>query len=400
MLHTLLNEFRTSKNSKTQKLKTLYRLILNHGPIRAETLTSLASMKPATCARLLDELGRNHLISTSELGESTGGRKPILYNINAADGYLVGIEMSDIYSTIVLQNLKLDILGMVKVKYEHLETAENMVDHLLNRLDILLAEHGLSVESLLGIGIAIDHILERDKLPYHQYHARIKELHDYISSKVPCFVLLGSGISFAAFAEYRLRYTSDSQRFLFITCDTDIRSCTIINNQYAPAPISTAQAFGHTTIDINGQRCECGSFGCLKQYSSLSAIKARVIQQLRLGKSSIINELVNNESEISYHTIFQALTLDDALCLEALGEAAYYYGIAIANAILTTQADVVVCGGTLTPKNHFFEMTKKSIEEKLAIFPHIKTRIYPANDSYEIVAQGAGGMVMEKYLAD
>ncbi len=76
LLHTLLNEFRTSK-FKTQKLKTLYRLILNHGPIRAETLTSLASMKPATCARLLDELGRNHLISTSELGESTGGRKPI-----------------------------------------------------------------------------------------------------------------------------------------------------------------------------------------------------------------------------------------------------------------------------------------------------------------------------------
>ncbi|WP_219623608.1 hypothetical protein, partial [Vibrio parahaemolyticus] len=72
-------------------------------------------------------------ISTSELGESTGGRKPILYSINPADGYLVGIEMSDIYSTIVLQNLKLDILGMVKVKYEHLETAENMLDHLLNK---------------------------------------------------------------------------------------------------------------------------------------------------------------------------------------------------------------------------------------------------------------------------
>ena len=72
MLHTLLNEFRTSKNSKTQKLKTLYRLILNHGPIRAETLTSLASMKPATCARLLDELGRNHLISTSEAKNNWG----------------------------------------------------------------------------------------------------------------------------------------------------------------------------------------------------------------------------------------------------------------------------------------------------------------------------------------
>ncbi|HEM7509370.1 TPA: ROK family protein [Providencia rettgeri] len=400
MLHTLLNEFRTSKNSKTQKLKVLYRLILNHGPIRAETLASLASMKPATCARLLDELSKCQLISTSELGESTGGRKPILYSINPADGYLVGIEMSDIYSTIVLQNLKLDILGMVKVKYEHLETAENMLDHLLNKVNILLEEHHLKLESLLGIGIAIDHILERDKLPYHQYSARIQELYRYITDKVPCFVLLGSGISFAAFAEYRLRYASDSQRFLFTTCDTDIRSCTIINNHYAPAPISTAQAFGHTTIDINGQRCECGSFGCLKQYSSLSAIKTRIIKQLRLGKPSVINELVNHESEINYHIIFKALTLNDALCLEALEEAAYYYGIAIANAVLITQADVVVCGGTLTPKNHFFAVTKKSIEDKLSIFPHIKTRIYPANDSYEIVAQGAGGMVIQNYLSD
>lgn len=87
----------------------LYRLILNHGPVRAEELSSLASMKPATCARLLDELSKSQLISTSELGESTGGRKPILYSINSDDGYVVGIEMSDLYSTIMLLNLKLDI---------------------------------------------------------------------------------------------------------------------------------------------------------------------------------------------------------------------------------------------------------------------------------------------------
>lgn len=400
MLHRLLNEFRTSKNSKTQKLKTLYRLILNHGPIRAEMLTSLANMKPATCARLLDELSKCQLISTSELGESTGGRKPILYSVNPADGYLVGIEMSDIYSTIVLQNLKLDIIGKVKIKYEHLETAENMLDHLLDNVDDLLAEHQLDTQKILGIGIAIDHILERDKVPYSHYKERIQELYQYITQRVPCFVLLGSGISFAAFAEYRLRYSANSQRFLFTTCDTDIRSSTIINNQYAPTPISTAQAFGHITIDINGQRCECGSFGCLKQYSSLQAIKSRVIQHLRLGKPSVINQLVTSEAEINYHTIFQALAQNDEACLEALEEAAYYYGIAIANAVLITQADVVVCGGTLTPKNHFFDMTKKSIEQKLSIFPNIKPRIYPANDSYEIVAQGAGGMVMESYLSE
>ncbi|WP_237073136.1 hypothetical protein [Providencia stuartii] len=92
MLLTLLNEFRTSKNSKTRKLKMLYRLILNHGPVRAEELSSLASMKPATCARLLDELSKSQLISTSELGESTGDASQYCIVSTRMMGMLLGLR--------------------------------------------------------------------------------------------------------------------------------------------------------------------------------------------------------------------------------------------------------------------------------------------------------------------
>lgn len=400
MLIDLLHEFRASKNSKTRKLKTLYRLILNQGPVRAETLASLAHMQSATCARLLDELSKSGLISTSELGESTGGRKPILYSINSADGYVIGIEMSDIYSTVLLLNLKLDILGMVKVQNKHVESAEDMIDSLLMKVNELLSLHSLTTKDILGIGIALDHILERDKTPSDRYDAKINAIYDYINSKVNCLVTLGSGITFAALAEYRIRYKSQCQRFLFTTCDTEIRSCTIMGGVLSPLPVSTVKSFGHTTIDINGPRCECGSQGCLKQYSSLSAMKKQIINQLRLGKESVINTLVNNEEEIDYHIIFRALEMDDGLCLKVMAEAARYYGVAMANAVLIFQPDVVVCGGTLTPKNNFFALTKQTIEQKISAFPHIKTRILAASDSYEIVAQGAGGAVLEKYLED
>ncbi|MBM7345351.1 ROK family protein [Pantoea coffeiphila] len=400
MLLNLLHEFRESKNSKTRKLKTLYRLILNHGPIRAETLSSLAHIQSATCARLLDELSKSGLISTAELGESTGGRKPILYQINSADGYVIGIEISDIYSTVLLLNLKLDILGMVKVQNKRVEPIDRMIDGLLIKVDALLSEYNLTTKDILGIGIALDHILERDKTPPDRYESEISEIQNVIASRVGCLVTIGSGINFAALAEYRLRYKSQSQRFLFTTCDTEIRSCTIIDSVLSRLPISTAQSFGHTTIDINGLHCECGSEGCLKQYSSLAAIKNQVIQQLRLDKESVINTLVKDESEIDYHVIFQALAMDDPLCQSVLAEAARYYGVAIANAVLIFQPDVVVCGGTLTPKNNFFALTKETIERKISAFPHIKTRIFSASDSYEIVAQGAGGAVLEKYLEE
>ena len=83
------------------------------------------------------------------------------------------------------------------------------------------------------------------------------------------------------------------------------------------------------------------------------------------------------------------------LCIDALEEAAYYYGLAIANTILILRPDIVVCGGTLIPKYTFFDTVKKTIETKLALFPNIKTDVYSASHAYEIVSQGAGAMVLE-----
>jgi len=62
------------------------------------------------------------------------------------------------------------------------------------------------------------------------------------------------------------------------------------------------------------------------------------------------------------------------------------------------QPDTVICGGTLVPKGSFFKIIKKNIEEKLASYPQLNTRIYPASASYDIVSQGAGAMILEQLL--
>lgn len=398
-LSGILSEFRSSKNSKTRKLKTLWQLILNDGPIRAETLSEKANMNGATCARLLDELSRLGLISAAELGQSTGGRKPILYSVNPDRGRLAGIEISNIYSTIVLQNLKLDVLATCKIKAAGQETPQVLLERLLTRLLSLLEEHHLSTDDLLGIGIAADYTLPpgSDRRAMNDY--LIPLLREMAESCTGCQVTIGSGVNFAALAEYRLRH-KESRRLFFTTCDAEIRSSTILSEPVRFMPPGSENAFGHMTLDLHGRACECGSFGCLNQYSSLEAIRKTVIQHLRRGKASVITSLVSDEQEIDYHVIFKALELADPICTDALEEAAYYYGLAIANTILSFQPDVVVCGGTLTPKHTFFATVQKTVAQKLAGFPQINTRIVPAFDSYEVVSQGAGAMVLESLLSD
>lgn len=399
MISRTLKEFRTSTSSKTKKLKVLYKLIQRNSLIRAETLAEKANMSTATCARLLEELSKKQLILTNELGESTGGRKPILYRINPYQGYLIGIEITNTYSTILLLNLEQDIQGRIKIKTPNIQSTYQTVDYFIAQIKSLLNEYSVSIHDVLGIGVAIDELSDRIDTTQSQVIERIANIQAYIHQRLPTYVMLGSGANFAALAEYRLHYSAYSHRFLFTSCDEEIRSCTIINEANFFNQAGIPSAFGHTTIDINGQRCTCGSFGCLHSYSSLPAIKNKIMQQIKRGKASLLTTMTDRVEDIDYYMIFQALEYGDEICVEALEDAAYYYGIALANLILTFQPDVVVCGGTLVPKGSFFSVVKKTVEDKIKIYPQLKTTIYPAKDSYDIVSRGAGEAVLEHFLA-
>ncbi|PFR46521.1 hypothetical protein COK29_30985, partial [Bacillus cereus] len=167
------------------------------------------------------------------------------------------------------------------------------------------------------------------------------------------YITLGSGVNFAALAEHRLNYLAVSERFLFTTCDIEIRSCTIVEGNVPSMEPDMTNAFGHVTIDLHGAKCHCGSYGCLYTYSSLAMIKRKIVQFIKQGKPPILLEMVNSVEEIDYHNILKAIEQGDKLCTEVIEDAAYYYGMALANTILTFQPDTVVCGGTLVPKGNF-----------------------------------------------
>ncbi|MEQ4922913.1 ROK family protein [Proteus hauseri] len=397
MLLKSLKELQSSTQSKALKLKILYKFIAENGPIKTETLTELAQMKPATCARLLDELCHLGLITTAELGESTGGRKPILYNINTEGVFLIGIELSKVYSTIVLMDLKLNMLDKIKLAPEPYLSASEMTQQLLPKIEALLLKNKTNYHQVLGLGISIEHVVEH-QLACKSLDEEFRELEVLLRKQIPTYITVGSGVNFAALAEYRLYYRHKTQRFLFTSCDTEVRGCAIIGNQFLTDTSRAMNCFGHMTIDVKGPLCECGSYGCLNTLCSLDAIKDNVIHQIRRGKDSVLTSLTDKNEEITYHAIFQAIEMRDPLCIDVLEEAAYFYGLAIANSILMLQPDIVVCGGTLIPKYNFFATVKKTIENKLTLFPEIKTQIYPASHAYEIVSQGAGAMVLEHLI--
>ncbi|WP_018758727.1 ROK family protein [Paenibacillus terrigena] len=400
----MLTEFVGVTSPKMKSLKLLYSLIRKLGAVRINILSEMTGYKHTTCARLLDELAQVGLVQDSGLGESSGGRKPLMYEINPNAHYLIGVEVTNLYTTVLLLNLSLDILGSKKLKMNEQYTGEYTLNYVTECIDLLLAEHHIHRDKLLGIGVGVLDPIdpERGAIHHHSFKAEGWDLNivEYLTKQNNTLVLLDNGTNLAALAEYRKNHWKDKDSLVFVSSDMGIRCGVIQNGRMVSHKNGMEDAFGHIIVDIHGQRCSCGSYGCLQAYSSLPAIRNEVIRQMKRGKYSSLQEQVADVEEIDFHHILDTLEQEDPLCLEVIKEAAYYFGIGLTNLIFLLHPDVVVCGGTLVPKPLFYEVASDAALKRMAYYPNSHIEITKATTDYNSVAQGAGCMILDYFTEE
>ncbi len=105
--------------------------------------------------------------------------------------------------------------------------------------------------------------------------------------------------------------------------------------------------FGHISIDYKGEKCPCGSRGCLERYgSATSAVKFTKEKLNSFPKSSIHIRLKNEK--LTSKLVFEEAIKKDKLALEVFNEISYYLGIGIANLINIFNPEAVIIGGGLS----------------------------------------------------
>jgi predicted NBD/HSP70 family sugar kinase len=223
---------------------------------------------------------------------------------------------------------------------------------------------------------------------------------DYLKQKNNTYVFLDNGTNLAALAEYRINYWKETDNLVFVSSDMGIRCGTIIQGRLVSNKKEMDDAFGHIIVDIHGRRCSCGSYGCLQAYSSLPAIRNEVVRLMKRGKTSLLQENINDVEEMDFHHILNALEKEDPLCLEVVKDAAYYFGIGLSNLIFLLCPDIVIFGGTLVPKPLFYDVASETAQKRLMHYPNSNVQMIKSTTAYNIVAQGAGCMVLDYFTEE
>jgi predicted NBD/HSP70 family sugar kinase len=400
----MLMQFAGLTSPKTKSLKLLYSLVRKLGPVRINTLTELTGYKHVTCTRLLDELVQEGLIYDSGIGESSGGRKPLMYVIKPDAYYVIGVEITNLYTTVLLLDLNLNIVDVEKLRMDSQCTGEYTLNFVSRCVDDLLSKHKIHREKLLGIGIGVLDPIDKDTGAFikpHQFPAGGWDnlnIVNYLQQYNNTNVFIDNGTNLAALAEYRKNYWKVTDNLVFVSSDMGIRCGTILQGRLVRNHMEMDAVLGHMVVDIHGRRCSCGSYGCLQEYSSLPAIRNEVVRRLKRGYVSSLQD--NDVEDIDFHHILHALEQGDPLCLEVVKDAAYYFGIGLSNLIFLLRPDIVVCGGTLVPKPLFYEVVSETAQNRLMHYPKSHVQIKKSTAAYNIVAQGAGCMVLDYFTEE
>ncbi|MDP3829729.1 MAG: ROK family protein, partial [Ignavibacteriaceae bacterium] len=152
------------------------------------------------------------------------------------------------------------------------------------------------------------------------------------------------------------------------------------------------------SIDYKGDKCNCGSFGCIEAYAGNSYLINRVVKEYESNKSSLIFSLVNNNFDsLTPKVISDAVIQGDQFANNIIQQLGNHIGYALASvANLMDITSIIIGGGVAGFGEKLFDSIELSMRERVLKSLQPRIKILPAKLSNDAGIKGASSLVFYK----
>ncbi|MBO4733971.1 MAG: ROK family protein [Clostridia bacterium] len=150
----------------------------------------------------------------------------------------------------------------------------------------------------------------------------------------------------AAYGEYIAGAGKGTKDFVMITLGTGVGGGVILDGKIRSGFNGAGGELGHTVIQMNGEACTCGRYGCFEAYASATALIRQTKQAMIKNSSSIMWDLCGNDlNKVSGLTPFDAMRKGDEAGKMVVDTYISYLSVGITNIINIFQPEVFCIGG-------------------------------------------------------
>ncbi len=397
---------------RSRKNIAILETIRRSGPLSKTDISRLAGLNVVTVTNYIDEMMRSSLICETELDISTGGRRPVLLDLNSEAGLAIGVGLN----LMDMVGVVTDLGGKVKSRMEEERPnpkANEIVDCVLRIIRELINNCGQEKSRIKGIGIGIAGIVDNENgtirwpekinskgCVYAAIHIPLKDIIEK-EFNLPC--LIENDATVACFAEHWLSLDPQIENVIYMF--SGVGSGFMLNGAiYRGTSGAAGEPAVYNAKDDSLFNCDFASPCFLKRWEAdlgiLTDVKQRISQNGKAQKEKILELVAGDINKLNLKHVFQAVKDNDSLAVDVVKQAGKRLGIKIAFLVNLLNPQIVIIGGGIEKAgNILLDAVKEAIAawsfEEMAR----QVKVIPSSLGDNSIALGAASLVVRQFFA-
>ena len=165
--------------------------------------------------------------------------------------------------------------------------------------------------------------------------------------------------------------------------------------RYSGGARGSREKSGHVTIDYKGEKCNCGSFGCIEAYAGNAYLIRRVKEQLNNYPDSVIWDLISeNPDNLTPKIIDMAAVKGDPFAISVIHDLGHFLGAAFSSVSNLLDISTFIIGGGVAGFGHpLFKTIKDTMAQRVLTPLRPKIKVIPARLRNDAGIKGASSLV-------
>ncbi|MGI5448216.1 ROK family transcriptional regulator [Streptomyces sp. CA-243310] len=337
---------RTVRDLRRGNRSVVLRQLYFGGPMSRQELGPATGLSSGSVSNVVGELVTDGLLEEAGIVDSDGGRPRTLLRVAPGSAHMIGVDVGETRVRVELFDLTLTELARTELPLQPRSCYDvgPIVDHVRTGIATVLAEAGVGTDRLLGVGVGVPGIVDRDAPGGTVVHGQtigwdavpleaLLRATKALPEEVP--YIIDNGARTLGQAEMWFGAGRGAREAVVVLFGSGVGASLITDGA------GTALEWGHLTVSVRGRRCRCGARGCLEAYTGAESVLARWAE--RDGGAGEAMDAVDEEEALS--ALLAAALAGDAVAVDVLEETAEYLGAGLSDLVNLFRPERILIGG-------------------------------------------------------
>lgn len=389
---------------KERKNLAILEVIRKNGPISRTDISKITELNIVTVSNYINHYIKKGLVIEGELDESTGGRKPVLVELNPKSGYIVGVGLNMLSMVGVLVDLEINVLK--EMKRERVpENSENVIEKMVDLAEEIINQAEIDRSKIAGVGVGVPGIIdERGRTIRWPQSLGDKDvsiclsIKDTFEKRLNIPTIVENDANSAVLGEKWLGLDREVRHMIYMFSGVGVG--VLINGEIYRGASGAAGELG--IASPKQSREEAFQIATqLGRWEMDLGMTTLLREKVRKGEKTVAADFVAGDaSKITFKELVRAVREKDPLAMKIVEEGGAALGKKVAFLTNLLNPEIVVIGGGVEDCGApFLEALKSAVKEWSVEEASSRVSIIPSAFGENAVALGAVGIVAREIFA-